>query len=644
MSYYYTEKLCISLIQSSKNFRQIQQIQSIIYTSGFENNPLISGKFILNCAVLIPNLIDYAYKYLSYVPFPDSFMYNAIIRGFSASPSPQNAVFTLNEMCRKSIFPDSFSFAFASKSVANLRCFEVGIQLHCKALIFGFDTHVFVGTTLVSMYGECGRIEYARKLFDEMPERNVVAWNALLTACFRCGDLRFGEEVFSRMPVWDSTSWNVMLVKYVKAGEVGFAKELFAKIPEKDDVSWSTMIHGVVQSGDFGEAFGFFRELRKLCFVPNEVCLTSVLSACAQSGVLENCRILHGFVEKAGFGRVISVNNALLDAYAKCGNIGMAKLVFHRLPERTCIVSWTSMIAGLAMHGYGEEAIQLFHEMKMCGMWPDAATFVSVLYCCSHAGLVEQGRELFDKMRYAYGIEPSIEHYGCMVDMYGRAGLLQKAYDFITHLPLNNCATLWRILLGACSIHGNIEMAEEVKLKLSELEPRCFEDHLVLSNLYATKEKWKDAAATRRSMSSLGIKKKPGWSMIEVGKLMYTFIAGGEHDENSEQAYQKLKEIMLRIKVEGGYVPQIDNVVYDVADEEKEYAVSRHSEKLAVAFGMLRMPGGSVIRVVKNLRICRDCHTVMKLVSKIYSLEIVIRDRSRFHSFKDGLCTCRDYW
>ncbi|KAK9673626.1 hypothetical protein RND81_12G179600 [Saponaria officinalis] len=494
------------------------------------------------------------------------------------------------------------------------------------------------------MYGECGRIDCARKVFDEMPERNVVAWNALLTACFRCGDLRFGEEVFNRMPVLDSTSWNVMLVKYVKAGEVRFAKELFARIPVKDDVSWSTMIHGFVQSGDFGEAFQFFRELRNSCFIPNEVCLTSVLSACAQSGAFENTRILHGFLEKAGFGPVVSVNNALIDAYAKCGNIGMAKSVFHRLPGKTCIVSWTSMITGLAMHGYGEEAIKLFSDMETCGVLPDAATFVSVLFSCSHAGLVERGREFFDKMRNAYGIEPSIEHYGCMVDLYGRAGLLQKAYDFISRLPLENCATVWRILLGACSIHGNIEMAEEVKLKLSELEPRCFEDHIVLSNLYATKGKWKDAAAMRRSMNSLGIKKTPGWSMIEVRKLMYTFIAGGEQDKNSEQAYQKLKEIMLRIKVEGGYVPQIDNVLYDVADEEKAYAVSRHSEKLAVAFGMLTMPEGSVIRVVKNLRICRDCHTVMKLVSKIYSVEIVIRDRSRFHSFKGGLCTCKEYW
>ncbi|KAK9673619.1 hypothetical protein RND81_12G179100 [Saponaria officinalis] len=644
MSYYYSEKLCISLLQSCKNLTQFQQIQSIICTTGFLINPLISGKFILNCAISIPNSINYAYKFLLYVPNPDSFMYNAIIRGFSQSLTPQNAIFTFIEMCRKSISTDSFSFAFASKSAANLRCLEAGIQLHCKTVIFGFNTHLFVGTTLVSMYGECGRIECARKVFDEMPERNVVAWNALLTACFRCGDLRFGEEVFNRMPVLDSTSWNVMLVKYVKAGEVQFAKELFARIPIKDDVSWSTMIHGFVQSGDFGEAFQFFRELRNSCFIPNEVCLTSVLSACAQSGAFENCRILHGFVEKVGFRPVVSVNNALIDAYAKCGNIGMAKLVFHRLPEKTCIVSWTSMITGLAMHGYGEEAIQLFCEMETCGVLPDAATFVSVLYSCSHAGFVEQGREFFDKMRDSYGIEPSIEHYGCMVDLYGRAGLLQKAYDFISRLPFENCATVWRILLGACSIHGNIEMAEEVKLKISELEPSCFEDHIVLSNLYATKGKWKDAAAMRRSMSSLGIKKTPGWSMIEIGRLMYTFVAGGEQDENSEQAYQKLKEIMLRIKVEGGYVPQTDNVLYDVADEEKTYAVSRHSEKLAVSFGMLRMPEGSVIRVVKNLRICRDCHTVMKLVSKIYSVEIVIRDRSRFHSFKGGLCTCKDYW
>ncbi|XP_074310576.1 pentatricopeptide repeat-containing protein At1g74630 [Silene latifolia] len=644
MSYYYTEKLCNSLLQNCKTLKQIKQIQSIICKSGFETDPLISGKFILNCAISVPNSVSYAFKFLSYLQFPDSFMYNAVIRGFSESDTPKDAIFTFIEMRRKSIFPDSFSFAFASKSAANLRDLRVGFQVHCQSLVFGFNTHLFVGTTLTSMYGECGVIEYARKVFDEMSVRNVVAWNALLTACFRCGDLRYGEEVFDQMPVLDSTSWNVMLVKYVKAGEIKFAKELFEKIPVKDDVSWSTMIHGFVQSGNFEEAFTFFREMRKLCFVPNEASLTSVLSACAQTGAFESSRILHGFLEKGGFCGIVSVSNALLDAYAKCGNIGMAKLVFSALREKTCVVSWTSMIAGLAMHGYGEEAINLFGELEKCGILPDEATFVSVLYSCSHAGLVQQGCEYFHKMKDVYGLEPSIEHYGCMVDLYGRAGLLQKAYDFILQLHLNDCTTLWRILLGACSIHGNIEMAEEVKSRISEFEPRDFGDHVLLSNIYATKGKWKDAAAMRRSMSSLGIKKKPGWSIIEVGKTMYTFVAGGERDEISELAYQKLKEIMLRIKVEGGYVPQTDNVLYDVGEEEKEYALSRHSEKLAVAFGMLRLSEGSVIRVVKNLRICSDCHTVMKLVSKIYSLEIVIRDRSRFHTFNGGVCTCRDYW
>ncbi|KAJ8446883.1 hypothetical protein Cgig2_016193 [Carnegiea gigantea] len=619
-----SEKFCISLLQNCKNLRQIKQIQAFICKIGLETDPLIAGKLILNCAVLIPDSLDYACRLLFNVRHPDSFMYNALIRGLSESDAPQNSLCTFKEMCRESISPDSFSFAFAIKAAANLRALEAGIQLHCQALVLGFDTHLFVGTTLTSMYGECGCIEYARKVFEEIPEPNVVAWNAMLSACFRCGEVVFAKKVFNRMPTWDLTSWNVMLAGYAKAGELQLAKEVFEKMPIKDDISWSTMISGFVPNGDFEDAFGFFRELRKLGLTPNEVSLTSVLSACAQAGAFEFGRILHGFVEKAGFGWMVSVSNALLDTYAKCGNLSMAKLVFERMPEKTSVISWTTMIAGLAMHGCGMEATQLFNEMENCGIKPDAVTFVSLLYACSHAGLVEQGREYFNKMTTFYGIEPSIEHYGCMVDLYGRAGLLQRAYDFVCQLPFKPCATIWRVLLGACSVHGNVELAEKVKFRLLELDPSDSGDHILLSNLYAISGKWKASAAVRGSLSSLGINKETGWSMIEVDKIMYTFVAGGEQNEITNQAYEKLREIMLRIRIEDGYIAETNHVLYDVEDEEKEEVVSRHSEKLAVAFGMARLSKGSVIRIVKNLRICGDCHTLMKFISKAYSLEIVL--------------------
>ncbi|GAB4828708.1 Pentatricopeptide repeat-containing protein At1g74630 [Ancistrocladus abbreviatus] len=571
-------------------------------------------------------------------------MYNALSRGLSESENPQNSIITFTEMRRKSLTPDSFSFAFVLKAAANLRSSEAGIQLHCQALICGFNTHLFVGATLTSMYGECGFFDYARKAFEEMSEPNIVAWNAMLTACFRCEDIRNAETVFAQMPFRGLMSWNVMLAGYMKAGELELARKLFRKMPMKDAVSWNTMIVGFAQNGQFEEAFGFFRELRQIGVEMSEISLTGVLSACAQSGAFEFGKILHGFVEKAGFGLIVSINNALLDTYARCGNVDMARLIFERMLEKRSIITWTSMIAGLAMHGFAEEAIKLFHEMEEAGILPDGVIFISILYACSHAGLIEEGCHYFHKMTKVCGIEPAIEHYGCMVDLYGRAGLLQKAYRFITEMPISPSAIIWRTLLGACSIYGNCELAEQVKQRLSELDPNDSGDRVLLSNVYANAGKWKDVVAVRKSMSSLRIKKTPGWSMIEVDKIMYTFVAGGEQDKITAQACEKLREIMFRLRVEGGYIPETKTVLHDIEEEEKEDSVSRHSEKLAVAFGMLRMCEGKTIRIVKNLRICRDCHTVMSLISKIYRVHILVRDRSRFHSFDNGPCKCGGYW
>ncbi|XP_010266937.1 PREDICTED: pentatricopeptide repeat-containing protein At1g74630 [Nelumbo nucifera] len=639
-----TEQLFFSALRDCRTLKTLKQLHAYASKTGLDNDPFIAGKFILLSAVSIANALDYARRLLLHFSSPDVFMYNTLVRGLSESETPQQSLLTYIEMRRRSTpTPDSFTFAFILKAAANYRSLSSGTQLHCQALIHGLDTHLFVRTTLVSMYAECGCIVSARKAFDDLPQPNVVAWNAIVTACFRCGDITGAKLMFKRMPFRNLTSWNVMLAGYTKAGELELARRTFAEMPMKDQVSWSTMIVGFAHNGCFDEAFGFFRELQRVGIRPNEVSLTGVLSACAQSGAFEFGKILHGYLEKAGFIEIVSVSNALLDTYTKCGNVDMARLVFDRMMEKN-IISWTSMMAGFAMHGYGEEAIKYFHEMEKSGTRPDGITFILILYACSHAGLILQGCEYFNKMIEKYEMEPSIEHYGCMVDLYGRAGLLNKAYDFITRMPIEPNAVIWRTLLGACSIHGNVKLAEKVKQRLSALDPDNSSDHILLSNIYAVAGKWKDVAAVRRSMTDRKIKKTPGWSMIQVHKAMYSFVVGEGPAGVTMEAYQKLGEMMLRLKIEGGYMPEVRGVLHDIEEEEKEDAISRHSEKLALAFGMSRLSGESVIKIVKNLRVCRDCHTVMKLVSKVYRREIVVRDRSRFHCFKDGACSCRDYW
>ncbi|CAN0901656.1 Pentatricopeptide repeat-containing protein At1g74630 [Linum grandiflorum] len=604
----------LSSLSHCKTLASVKQLHANLLKTGFADDHFLAGKLLLHCTTALSDSLDYACSLLRHAPDPDVFMYNTLIRGLAESDKPGNAISTFVEMRRDlGLPPDSYSFAFVLKASANLKSLRVGSQLHCQALIFGLDSHLFVGTTLISLYGECACVSSAWKMFDELPEPNIVAWNALLTAYLRGGDVKGAMEFFGLIPFKNLTSWNVMLA-------------------------------GCMKSGYFGEAFGHFRELRREGIALNEVSLTGVLSACAQAGAFEFGKIIHGLLEKAGFIWMISVNNALLDTYAKCGDVAMARLVFERMPQKRTIVSWTSMVAGLAMHGHGDEAIALFHEMESSDIMPDGIIFISLLYACSHGGFVEQGWRYFCDMKNVYSIEPAIEHYGCMVDLYSRAGQLEKAYQFACQMPIPPNAIIWRTLLGACSFHGDVKLAEQVKLKLAELDPKDSGDHILLSNIYAVAGKWKDVAAVRRSMNQLKIQKIPGWSMIEVDKIMYTFMAGIKQDKIIKEAYEKLKEIMLRLRLERGYAPEVGNVLYDIEDEEKEDSISSHSEKLAVAFGIGRLCRGKMIRIVKNLRICKDCHVLMKLISQVYDVEIVVRDRSRFHTFKSGSCSCRDYW
>ncbi|KAH0459638.1 hypothetical protein IEQ34_012452 [Dendrobium chrysotoxum] len=606
---------CLYLLEQCKSVLHLKQVHAFASKTGADSGTLFTGKLLLLAAVTLANALDYALHFLAEFPSPDAFMFNTVIRGLAESPQPYQSFITYAHMKRLSLSPDSFSFAFLFKAAANTRSLSTGSQIHSQSIHYGLDAHLYVATTMVSLYAECGCIASAEKVFGELSHPNVVAWNAMVTAYFRSGDVAGAGQVFDQMPVRNITTWNLMLAGYMKGGKLGEARILFREMERKDQVSWNTMIVGFASHGYFEEAFGFFRELMREGIMPNEVSFTGALSACAQIGAFESGKILHGLIEKTGMNFIMAVSNALLDMYARCGKIDMAKQVFYCDMEKRNIVSWTSMIAALAMQGHGKEALELFHEMMKAGIIPDWITFIAVLYACSHSGLVEQGVELFQSMSCEYGVQPSVEHYGCIVDLYGRAGMLEKAYEFAIQMPIKPNSIIWRTLLGACSIHGNVRLAEDIKMRLAELEPNDSSDYVLLSNVYAKAGKWNDVIDVRKSMNEKSMRKDPGWSAVEVNKVIYSFIASDMRSNVQEEALMKLEEIMSRLRMEG-YFPQLANVLHDIEEEEKENAIVRHSEKLAVAFGIARICEEEVIRIVKNLRVCRDCHDVMKLISK----------------------------
>ncbi|XP_057869692.1 pentatricopeptide repeat-containing protein At3g26782, mitochondrial-like [Cryptomeria japonica] len=328
--------------------------------------------------------------------------------------------------------------------------------------------------------------------------------------------------------------------------------------------------------------------------------------------------------------------------YAKCGSIQKARELFDKMnhPRK---VSWNAMIAGYAMHGYGKDALKLFELMELSGSNPNHVSFVSVLFACSHAGFINDGCKYFNLMSCSYCIMPTIDHYVCMIDLLGRAGYLEEALNFIIKMPIKLDAVAWKCLLGACRTHKNIGLGEFVATLLFESDAENDAPYVLLSNIYAELGSWGSFQKVRNLMKDRGIKKNPGCSWIEVHKMVHVFCVGDRSHPQTEEIYAKLEKLSWEMKA-AGYNTDTGYALNDVEEEEKELLLCHHSEKLAIAFGLLNTFPGTTIRIVKNLRVCNDCHTATKFISKVAGREIIVRDANRFHHFKLGQCSCGDYW
>lgn len=421
------------------------------------------------------------------------------------------------------------------------------------------------------------------------------------------------------------------------------ARELFDQMPERNVVCWNAMIAGCTQNEKFLESIELFRKmLQSGCAPPNDVTLVIVLSACAHLGALDLGRWIGGFIKRRSMELSLFLGNALSDMYAKCGCIGEARRVFERMKERD-VISWSIIICGSAMHGHAEEAISGFHEMLQHGMKPNDITFMGILSACTHAGLVDDGLRYFNRMSDEFGIDPKVEHYGCVVDLLSRAGRLDEAEDLIDSMQMPPNVIVWGALLGGCRIYGDISRGERVVQHIFELDPGHSGSHVYIAHVYSSTGRLEDAAKCRLRMREERVAKVPGCSWIEVDNTVHEFFMGDRSHPRSEKIYSMISALSSRMKL-AGYVPDTTIVSQSIDEEEKEDALSMHSEKLAVAFGLISTKAGATIRVAKNLRVCNDCHEAMKFISKISERDIVLRDRSRFHHFSEGKCSCQDYW
>ena len=434
-------------------------------------------------------------------------------------------------------------------------------------------------------------------------------------------------------------SVNIVIETLMKIGECNFANKVFYKMPTRDVVTWNSVIGGYVKNARFEESLTFFRKMLSSNVEPDAFTFASIISGCARLGAHNHAHWVHDLMIEKKIELNYILSSALVDMYSKCGAIQTARRVFDNV-RRNDVSVWNAMIHGLAIHGLGLDAIAIFSKMEDENVLPDSITFVGILTACSHCGLVEQGRKYFDLMSSCYSIQPQLQHYGAMVDLLGRAGLLEEAYAIIESLPLEPDIVIWRAFLSACRMYEKPELGEIAVANISRLRSG---DYVLLSNIYCSVKRWDSAERVREMMKKTGVRKNRGKSWVEFMGAIHQFKAGDRSHIETEAIYRVLEGLIRRIKLEG-FTPVTELVLMDVSEEEKEENLNYHSEKLALAYGLLKTSPGTDIRVSKNLRICRDCHCWIKVVSKVLSRVIIVRDRIRFHRFEGGLCSCGDYW
>ncbi|GER33586.1 pentatricopeptide repeat-containing protein [Striga asiatica] len=650
-------------------------LKSHFSTEVFINNRLIDvyGK----CGIF-----SYARRVFDKMPFRNTFTYNSMIGSFSASgsideaervfvstPEPDQcswnlmvSAFAQLEMFGKSLqyfvkmhkenfVLNEYSYGSALNACARLRDLATGGQIHASLAKSRFSADVYIGSALVDMYAKCGEVDLARNAFDSMTQQNIVSWNSMITcyeqngpvieairvfremmefglkpdkmtlaslvsACAslcaakegraihslvvksaafcndlvisntlvdmyaKCGMINEARWIFDRMPIKNVVSETSMVSGYARVAGVKTARTMFSEMKEKNIVSWNALIAGYTQNGDNEEALGLFLLLKKASVWPTHYTFGNLLNACANLADLRLGRQAHVHVLKQGFRFQngpepdVFVGNSLIDMYMKCGSVEDGRRVFRNMVERDG-VSYNATIVGFAQNGLGPEALYLFKEMLKYGERPDHVTMIGVLCACSHAGLVDEGREYFDSMSKVYGLKPQKDHYTCMVDLLGRAGRLIDAKKLILSMPVPPDGVVWGSLLGACKVHRDVNMGSFVAEKLLEIDPENSGPYVLLSNMYAEVGMWKDVKRIRKVMRKRGVVKQPGCSWIEIRSELHVFMVKDKRHPQKKEIFLVLRTLTDVMKL-SGYVPNV--VDFDAEEERMKHECASFEE------------------------------------------------------------------
>lgn len=520
-----TIKFITDQLKSCATAKHLESWYASMIKTGTSKDHFLMNQFITACSNL--HAIDSAVSAFAHVEEPNVFVYNAMIGASVNCSRSLDALSCYAVMLRSGVRSSTYTFPAVIKACRVLSDVVFGRCVHGQLLRNGLGLGVHVQTALLDFYSSFGEVAESSKVFEEMSERDHFAWSAMVFAYVRTGDLDSGRNVFDDMPEHNTAACNALIHGYSEAGDVESSEELFGGMVERDVISWTTMIKCYCKNKRYREGLELFHEMKSIGMKPDQVTMATVVSACAHLGALGQGKEMHLYIIDNGFATDAHIGSALVDMYFKCGMLERALVVFFNLPEKN-IVCWSSAIDGLAVHGYGKEALVLFDKMVNEDIEPNGVVFVSLLAACTHAGLVEEGKKRFSEMTGKYSILPEIEHYGCMIDLLCRVGLLEEAFRLIKTMRVPPNAVVWGSLLSGCKLHKNFEIAEAAVDRLVILEPDNSGYFALVINMFAEANRWSEVARIRKSMKERRVEKIfPGSSWIEVRQKMHQFAAGG---------------------------------------------------------------------------------------------------------------------
>ncbi|KAF6141174.1 hypothetical protein GIB67_018264 [Kingdonia uniflora] len=588
----------------------------------------------------------------------DNVSWNSMLSGFLQNELYTEAIGFFGDMLYEGHKTDQVSVISIVSASGRLGTVLNGMEAHAYAIKYGFHSDLQVSNTLIDMYAKCCHVNYMDRVFYNMANKDFISWTTAIVgnaqnSCYlealelfrrvqiegmkvdemmigsmllACSGLKYIPHVKQihsytmRQGLFDHVLKNTIVDVYGGCGLIEYASRMFERIENKDVISWTSMMSCYIRNGFANEALEIFYRMIEVGIKPDLVALMSILTASASLSALKKGKEIHGFLLRKGLTFEESIASSLVDMYARCGDVDNSFRIFSRA-EHKDLVLWTSMINASGMHGRGKEAVNLFKQMVQTGLEPDHIAFLSLLYACSHSGLVDEGRRCLEIMESKYGLKPWPEHYACVVDLLGRANCLDEAYNFVKRMPIEPTSAVWCALLGACRVYSNNEIGEIAAEKLLDLDPQNPGNYVLVSNVLASTEKWKDVDKMRMQMKDKGLKKNPACSWIDVDNKVHVFMVRDKSHPQVEEINSKLAQITGRLE-KGGYEADTKFVLHNVQEEEKKRMLYGHSERLAIAFGLIGTPAGTTIRITKNLRVCGDCHVFTKLVSKLFKREI----------------------